>query len=192
MPRNPFLQKQQNTSTTDVDRPVAVTPIPEHYKGYVLPGGRGTELHGVQPTADPTDPDDWDQRGVVVDLEPPSDEPDPIPVKIVTAGGEEFRRMRISTTFAGDSTTPGAPKSVVSDDRLTKKRTKVRIKNLSANTLYIGHSPETASPMHGWPLAQNEVFETTSHDAVWVGADPTTPPAAPSKLAVHTEFSITT
>src|SRR5690349_20377601 len=99
---NPFLRRQAATSTTDVDRPVAVTPVPENPAGPVF-AYRGQEKHGVEPTVNYRDPEKYDgyERGVDLSVYEPEDPgPDPIPVRIVQDTGREVTKIVTFRAFA--------------------------------------------------------------------------------------------
>lgn len=151
---NPFIRRQAVTSKTDVDRPVAETPIPERVRGHVF-AYRGMETHGVDPNNDAQDPEDYGymERGVTVQYEPEDNGPEPIPVIIVQHGSKEFRRFR--TVRMGSGTSDGSPTAILGRDT---DRRKVTIKNVSTDTVYIGHDQSSASQMHGYPLAANETM----------------------------------
>lgn len=159
---NPLTRRQGNSSKTDVDRPVAVTPVPERVQGHVF-AYRGMETHGVDPNNDPRDPEDYGwmegQRGTPIDFEPAPNPPDPIPVIIVQNAGRELKRFR-TTRGSVDSRV----QCVLGRDPL---RRKVLIRNTSADPVYIGDSQQAASPMHGWPLAQNETVSIETQSDIY-------------------------
>jgi hypothetical protein len=160
---SPFTRRQAATSKTDVDRPVAVTPVPESVKGHVF-AYRGMETHGVDPNNTNVDPEEYgwmeEERGVIVDYEPAEEAIDPIPVFIVQKGGKELRRWRSMTATA----VTDRVSCVLSADPF---RRKVVIKNTSTDVVYVGHEQTTASAMHGYPLAQNETLTLESQDSVY-------------------------
>lgn len=156
---SPFTRLPKSQSK-DSDRPVAVTPVPERVKGHVF-AYRGMETHGVDPNNSNTNPDDYgwmeEQRGVIYNDEPAPDPIDPIPVIVVQGAGRELRRFRVTrvTADALTGTNPGSAKAMLGRDPL---RRSVIIKNTSADPVYIGHDQQSASAMHGYPLAQNETL----------------------------------
>lgn len=184
MPR--IFNRPMSTSKTDVDRPIAIEPVPERVQGPVFPY-RGMETHGVAPNADWRDPEQYDgyERGVEVDTEPVEPEPDPIPVYIVQQGGREIRRTLIGRSFATGTTKGGGASNVVGARFQGHTRRSAKVKNLDTTTVYIGTSQETATAMHGWPLAQNEVWETSGEESIW--ASGTSPNESP--LAVTVEWT---
>ena len=186
---NPLVRRMTPQSKTNVDRPVAETPIPESIHGHVFPY-RGMEQHGVAPTEDDrTLPADyWDERrGVEIEYEPDRPAPDPIPVYVVNSGGRELRRLRVFRAYATGSASPvGGARNVVNSDAISGTRRRVKIKNLDTTTVYIGDEANTASAMHGWPLAQNEVYETDSQEDLWALGTGT----ADSPLAVAVEYAV--
>lgn len=160
---NPFLRRQAATSKTDVDRPVAVEPIPERVAGHVF-AYRGMETHGVDPNNDAHDPEDYGymQRGVYVDYEPEETGPEPIPVIIVQRGGKErkrFRTVRSSAAGSGDN-----PSCILGRDEF---RRKVTIRNAGTDQVFIGHEAAAAVAMHGYPLSANESISIEAWAAVY-------------------------
>lgn len=184
---NPFVRKQAATSTVDVDRPTSLEPVPERVQGPVFPY-RGMETHGVDPGKDWRNPEEYDgyERGVTVDFEEEKAVADPIPVFIVEQGGREIRRTIVFRSFATGTTKGGGASHVVSSDFQGRLRRSAKVKNLATTTVYIGTSQEGASVMHGWPLVENEVWETTGEEDIWaIGTA-----ADESPLAVTVEYSV--
>lgn len=135
-----------------------IPPVPESHEGYNIPY-RGTELHGVAPDTEPRPvPGHASGRDVVYDE--PLPDPDPIPVVIVNTGSRELRRSRIYQSSAN----VGAPTQIVGRD---ERRIIAKVKNLGASDVYIGHDDNVANANHGWPLAQNEVYESETQDTLY-------------------------
>lgn len=159
---SPFTRLPKAQSKVDVDRPVAVTPVPERVRGHVFPY-RGMETHGVPPENDSQDPEGYgwmeEQRGVPYDYEPAPDPPDPIPVYMVNRNGREMRRFRVTRVTAGANT--DVARAMLGRDPM---RRSMIIKNTSADPVYIGHDQMSASPMHGFPLAQNETLTLSGEE----------------------------
>jgi hypothetical protein len=102
---NPFMRSvQQNVSDESMtpDRPHPTDPILETYEGSNHPY-RGVEQHGIADNADPTDPirEFADGTRKVV-FDEPEKEIAPVPVRIVTEGGNELRRAVFSTYSVGN------------------------------------------------------------------------------------------
>lgn len=166
---NPFARLHPQNLSKNPPRDRVIDPVPEKYEGYNNPY-RGTEMHGVEPTEDPrATPDHSSGRDVVYDE--PLPEPEPIPVVVRTTGGREFRRSRI---FQGKANARN-PSRVVGKD---ESRIKVKLKNLGASVVYVGNNDTTANVNEGWPLAQNEVYESETQDELFAlsshAADPMT------------------
>lgn len=160
---NPFIKSgQQNISDKSMtsDRPVYTDPIPERYDGSNHPY-RGIEQHGVSDSVPPAEVmPEWGGTRPV-EYTPRKPEPDPIPVKIVQEGGKEYKTWR-TRQFSVD---PGnIPRQVVASN---PHRTGLRIKNMSAVTVYISKDNAVASFM-GFPLVQNESLDLNIHSEVWI------------------------
>jgi len=106
MGANPFIAgsyRQRPGQQTPIERPDRVQPVPEHVEGPEFPY-RGSETHGVDPTADPNayyENTEWDDADDTEDPLPPLPEVDPIPVRIVQRDARErteFRVQRFSVT----------------------------------------------------------------------------------------------
>lgn len=136
----------------------AIEPTPESYEGYNNPY-RGTEMHGVEPTDDPR-PVPGYGSGRTVEYDPPLPEPEPIPVVVVHTGARELRRSRIYQSSAN----VGAPTQIVGRD---ESRILVKLKNLGASVVWIGHDDNIANAQHGWPLAENETYESPTQDTLY-------------------------
>lgn len=151
-----FPMNQSRRHMADDREPVP--PIPEAYEGDNNPY-RGTEAHGVAPTVEPR-PVPGHASGRVVEFDPPLPEPEPIPVVVVNTGARELRRSRFYQPRANILN----PTQLVGRD---EQRITVKVKNLGATTIYISDDASTANAQHGWPLAQNEVFEQDTQDELW-------------------------
>lgn len=181
---NPFVRTGgANTSKTDVDRPVALTPVPERVAGDVF-AYRGMEPHGVEPTATYEPPQDYssevdEHQDYESEIEPET----PVPVYVVQRGGRELRRFRATRAFASENTKQ--PSMVVGGDSL---RRKVTIVNMHAtDAIWVGHDQNSASPMHGFPVAAGQSWETDSNDsAIWAVSNTVNLVA----LAVKTEYVV--
>jgi hypothetical protein len=97
-----------------------------------------------------------------VEYLPAEPEVDPVPVRIVT----EFARSRRRSRNFRDYANPTEARQVIG---LDETRREVQLRNVSsaASTIYIGDSAETANPMHGWPLAQNEIYISQTQEALY-------------------------
>lgn len=157
---NPILSMlPKNTGRRPQKEEMDIEPVPEHYAGLNFPY-RGTETHGVPPTVEPR-PVPSHAEVVETEFNPPLPEPEPIPVRVVTTGGRELRRSRI---FQGKANA-GRCNQIVGRDDL---RYKVKLKNLGTSNVFVGNKDSTANANEGWPLAQNEVFESETQDELWV------------------------
>lgn len=155
---SPFHFPMNQSRRHMADNREPLPPVPEAYEGDNNPY-RGTEAHGVAPTVEPR-PVPGHASGRVVEFDPPLPEPEPTPVVVVNTGARELRRSRIFTSRAG---TP-APVQLVGRE---EERITVKIKNVGASTVYIADEAATANANHGWPLAQNEVYESDTQDELW-------------------------
>lgn len=166
---NPFLRSgpaKSSKEPTDRERPTgAISPVPEGASSTVF-AYRGQQTHGV-PTKTPTvgvSDNEWqDAADYDADYADPERDVEPIPVRIVLDESREIRQFRVVRQPSG--TSDGMARNLLGRDPTRKK---VVLKNVSPDTVYIGHDQQTASSMHGWPLAQNESFETESaYTEVW-------------------------
>lgn len=190
---NPFTRLQAKTSRDPVERTIptgAIEPTPERVPGTLF-AYRGQQTHGV-----PTDLDasavDEDMYGEAsrydVNYEPPEDEgPEPIAVRIVETDYQVEMVRGTVTQMTATGTDKGTNASqLVGNDFTLRTRTKVRIKNLAATVIYINTESRLANAQFGWPLAQNETFESSSQEA-WYGVGSV---AAESPVAVYTEYVV--
>lgn len=172
--RNPLTQRQSVTSKKP-NRPQATEPVVESYVGDNHPY-RGTEAHGVKDTTEPLEDMDYSEgRPVMYDEPSEIDEPDPIPVVVVNRSGRERRKMRTIIGYAG-GTDFGSARRVLGED---ESRTNARIKNTQAQTVYLGSEPHLAKSGYGYPLAQNETYDTRTQEEVFASVDNATDVALP-------------
>lgn len=178
---NPLLSARPRVTSKPPPSDLAVTPVPEEYEGDNNPY-RGTQQHGVEPTADPRPTPGWSE-GRPVMYDPPMEEPEPLPVVIRSQHGRELRRSRHTHTYAPANT--ANPRQVVGRD---EDRTKVIIINLSSQRVWVGDTPETATSMHGWPLEADaaNTYESTTQDALYALSSD----ASQHELAVRVEYSV--
>lgn len=171
---SPFLGGRIVTSKTNVDRPVAIEPVPEHYAGDNNPY-RGIENHGVASDSPwrETDEDMPDHDGRLVTVfDQDNEEPDPIPVRIVNRSSVERRAFRVIISYAGGMNTGRAIQILGQDD----SRTAATIINRNAvGTVFIADAPETANDVSGWAIVENGgSYRTESQKAIYAtftGAD---------------------
>lgn len=167
---NPLTRLLQTPSKTATDRPSPIPPRLESVEGQNF-AYRGTETHGVTPTAKSEDPltDDAfdalnpDGRAVFVPaIDHPKDE-DPIPVRIVT----EFKReIKAFSTDRRIAVWNRADEIVGRDEN----RISLTIKNISSDkALFIGYSRETIF-LTGYPLYASQERTLTTEDPVYVAA----------------------
>lgn len=153
--RNPLLASQPlNTSKTRRETGEVELGAPTEVFPY-----RGTEAHGVEPTARPK-PVPGHEESRDVPLEPVEEEPQPIPVVVRNEPGRQRRYTRFTREYAPIT---AARQTVGREDA----RLSVKVKNLGAEPVWIGNTPETANAMHGWPLAENETFESTTQGTLY-------------------------
>lgn len=153
----------------------------------VLPGGRGSEQHGVPFTGTP-DNDGYpvgDSSGVsgrgalgddTVPIEPLATEPEPIPVRIVRSGARELQRLRttlvrvVGSGVAGD---PQAGNPVMVVAKNASRQALVTIVNTSVDTtVYLSHDPAFVSTPKagGFALLPQSSVQVVTDEAVWAGA----------------------
>lgn len=163
---NPFMRTvQQNTSDEAMtpDRPHPTAPVLETYDGSNHPY-RGIESHGIEDTGRPTNPQmEWADgtRKVVYDEDKPA--PDPVPVRIVTEGGEELRKFRASSVYAGVY-----PRRIIGRNR---DRTSVKIYNSGGTqadpTWWIGVGDNMVSNFTAYPIPPRSSLDLDTQDEVW-------------------------
>jgi hypothetical protein len=161
-----------NTSKSRTDRPHAVQPVPESIVGAAdINAYRGLDVHGVPHNGvnfhdvPPVD----DSTLVVFDA--PEDEPEPIPVKIVSTSRREIKTFHVRREYAM------ALQAIRIANR-NMERTKLRITNIGTVVLYISDN-ESVTTNNGYPLAVNAEYVTDTQDDVWaVSADGTQQPVA--------------
>jgi hypothetical protein len=172
--RNPLLSSQplntsktrRNTGEVELGAPTEVFPY------------RGTESHGVEPTARPRAvPGHEEARDVPLD--PPEDEPEPIPVVIRSSPGRQRRYCR---TFRDYATVGNARQLVGNDDN----RITVKVKNMGLQPIYVGNSAETANAMHGWELVVGETFESATQGTLYASSSD----AVEHGVAIHVEYFV--
>lgn len=168
---SPFLGGRVVTSKTDVDRPVAIEPVEEHYAGDNNPY-RGIENHGVASDNQwrETDEDMPDHDGRLVTVyETDEDTPDPIPVVVVNESSRERRAFRNVTGYAGGTDNGGRARMLLGQDSSRSQAT-IRNKSLGA-VIWINDTPETATPMSGYPIEQGAAYVTYSQEAIYATVD---------------------
>jgi hypothetical protein len=149
--------------------PDRMQPVPEQVAGTNFPY-RGMETHGVDPgdvqiTVDPEEADYG--TTVAIPLEPEESEPDPVPVRIVSEGGNELKEFRVIREYCrgGESS-----RRIIGQD---EDRSKVRIKNLHASdSLYVSDIAFNDIGM-GYPIASGSELELTSKTPVYARAGST-------------------
>lgn len=145
---------------------------------------RGQETHGVPMTGTPDLVDVDDLGDPVVPNDEPT-EPDPIPVRIVSGGGREYRHARIQRTYAADD-----PTQVVG---MNNARTGVRIRNLSTTAgdrVWFAEQAHIATNIYGYPLDPGAEVTLSTEEAIFVRRDPASP-TNPIPLAVLIEYVVT-
>lgn len=163
MPSNPILNIRRNLGTNTASRQ-AMTPIPEQYEGSNHPY-RGIEQHGVEDTVRTSPVPGYEDNAHPVEYEIDKEPPAPIPVKIVTEGGDEIIESRVFTM----------PITNVASRVLNQMRSRktATIKNLGPNTVYLAPN---ADVLHGtwnaFPLKAGDSQTITAHTNMWAIAAP--------------------
>lgn len=165
MPLNPFVKTGSANLGKVPVRPEAIEPVPEAYVGTNHPY-RGTETHGVEDTVDPLPGLEYG-TGRLIEYDDPPTEPAPIPVKIVTEGGREIKRFRPVISYAG-GTTSIQPRMILGAD---DARSQATIKNINTAIVWIGHEPEYATALSGYPLRQYETYVTQTQEQVYASIE---------------------
>jgi hypothetical protein len=168
----------RNTSHDEMTDRQPVQPMMETYEGDNNPY-RGIETHGVAPNARPMSVPGFAGE-VEVDYEDVAAEQEAVPVRIVNTSSKQIRGLRAFREYA-DPTRP--PRMVLGYD---PQRTKAKIKNITADNVLIGGSEQEAHLIGGYVVAQNEVFETTCDQPVYVQ---TTHAANVATLCVMVEYT---
>jgi hypothetical protein len=171
---------QLNVGTDPKNRPVPIAPVEEAFVGEDANNPyRGMEQHGVAPTGHWQDiPIDKGDNEVEYDI--PESEPDPIPVKIVQEGKDEFKDWNVRRDFAP----PGIAARII---QRNPARTKATLKNLGTAIIYIGPEPFNNSQL-GYPIAVNAEFSYDQQGDLWAMTDD----PAQQAVAILQEYSITT
>lgn len=167
---NPLMSGRVVTSKTNVDRPVAIEPVEEHYAGDNNPY-RGIENHGVA-SVNPwreTDEDMPDHDGRLVTVyETDDDTPDPIPVVVVNESSRERRAFRTVVSYAG-GTDNGRARMLIGQD-VSRSQATIRNKSVGA-VIWINDTPETANALSGFPIEQGGTYVTYSQEAIYATVD---------------------
>jgi hypothetical protein len=146
-----------STSAEPKEHEIPIPPTPEQVVGYVNPY-RGMEEHGVEHTAEFEDtPVD---ENTLHTFDKPESEPEPIPVKIVSSGGREFRTWNVRREYANPAGS-GASRILGQDETRTKAKL-------------------------GYPIGTNVEFEYNQEGDVWAVTDD--PAAQP--IAIVVEYAV--
>ena len=138
-----YQEQHSDTSPAETGRQEAYEPTPEDYRGEVLPGGRGIELHGVEWVPDREDDGKGDLKRI--EYEEPVREIEPIPVQIVQEHGREERHWRVGRAVLSQ----GQQSAILGR---AESRILVRL-TLVAGAAYIGDDQNNATSFGGYPLA---------------------------------------
>jgi hypothetical protein len=167
---------QLNLGTQPKNRPKPEAPVEEHVHGYVNPY-RGLESHGVEPKEHWVDvPEDDDELREYHEEKP---EPDPIAVRVVSAGSEQLKLWNVRREIA---ITGGGSNRILGQD---KTRTKAYIKNIGTAAIYISPDPISNSQL-GYPIAANVEFIYDQQGDVWAMTDD----AANQPIALLVEYAV--
>ena len=166
-------------SVPQEELPQPITPVPDRsVEARTNLAYRGNNYHGVRPDAAFSDVPVHDT--VEVEYEPPVEEPDPIPVKIVSTGGDEIKRMRVTREYTG----LGATRMVAP---LNRARTALRIRNLDgAKIVYVGDEASSAIPSNGYPIPPGTEWTSTTQMEVYAQCEDA---AVNAQLAVMQEYA---
>src|SRR3954467_15050155 len=154
--------RQMTTSQKPPDR---ITPLVEQMEGVNFPY-RGGETHGVDPTVPShIDPEEADYgTTVAVALEPKEDEPEPVPVRIVSEGVGELPTFRVVREYCRGNE---PSRRIIGQD---EARTTVRIKNLHPSDLrYVSDIPFNDVGM-AYPIAGGAELELSAQTSVFAKA----------------------
>lgn len=158
---NPLTKLGPMRTSKKPQRPTPEQPVPEAYAGHNNPY-RGVEAHGVEPTEEPLDELDYSD-GRLVEYEEPEQQPEPVPVRVVTEGSRELKKFRPVVAHAG-GTDRGRPFQILGAD---DTRDRATIHNNNTATVYIGSTPEEASVANGFPIEENGTYATSSQDELY-------------------------
>lgn len=146
-----------------------LTPRVDVYANGAMPGGRGTEQHGVTaPYSTQSDPEPYDVHGYdAVVMDPPPHRPEPILVTVVhdETDAPEIKTWRVLNTTA----TNIQANRIVGQDRA---RTNLTVKNGSTTAvLWVGHNESVSANMNGFPIPPG-ASQTFGHtEDVWAITD---------------------
>ena len=172
---NPFMRiGTPSVSKKADDRPHAVEPIPEEYVGENNPY-RGIQDHGVEPTGKPIGGPDYEDD-IPAFYEEVKPDADPVPVRIVSAGGRELRRFN---TWQ-EAVAAGTVRMIAGRNNA---RNSIVILNTGTDTIYVGSSESVAS-YTGFPVGAGGTLSLNTEDAVYAYA------AAQQTVACIEEFSV--
>lgn len=161
---NPLTRLMGNQSREEDTPKRGLTPVEDNPAGDNVPY-RGVVDHGVPwDESDARDVPGYGERDAVVYEQAPVEQ-NPIPVYIVNEGGREVRRMRTVRGVAGGSTN-GRVRDILGFD---EDRVSARIRNPGADIVYITEnlSDWNGAVLNGYPLIQNESYETRSQEPVY-------------------------
>lgn len=140
--------------------PRRIDPVPEHAVSTsdpVMQPYRGFEDHGV-PTTNVPHPTAQETGTVAAHYTAPAHEPDPIPVRVVTEGGREYRKF---TAYA--QTVNANPCAIASRNI---DRSAVTIKNNSAVPIWLSDN-NMVKPRNGFELAAGDSVTWNVHAPVY-------------------------
>lgn len=139
--------------------PVRIDPVPEHAVSQsdpVMHPYRGFEDHGV-PTTTVDHPITPESGTIQAHYSKPVHEPDPIPVRIVTEGGREYRAFNAYSEGVSGNAYPIVSRNV--------DRARVTIKNKSGVTVWLGN--DTVRKDNGYPLDSGENVTWDVHTPIY-------------------------
>lgn len=173
---NHLYNKELNIGSNPEDRPIPEDVIMQYEEGDNNPY-RGIENHGVKHHSEWPMPPENEGEGVLehtVELPP-----EPIPVRIVTSGGNEIRSWIVRRDFVSPSPQCSRilPKST--------NRTKALIRNTGTATIYIAPEPLSNSQF-GYPIPTGYEMPYNQEGEIWAITDD----PAQQSVALLIEFSI--
>jgi hypothetical protein len=160
-----------STQTPPLKAPLDVEghPIPEpidpHEEGRpaFLPGGRGSEWHGVEPRRyDDTDAEGFGSGTVDVIYDTAPKGGTVIDVRVISDAAEQIKAWRAAQTIA--PVAGGAPQQIVNRMR---NRTSLKIQNLhTTDGVWVSHDANLTA-FNGWFIASGDDLTLNSTEAVY-------------------------
>jgi hypothetical protein len=179
-PGNPYAYSDQSEVTGS---PEYISPIAD--RGVPFIPYRGTQFHGVTPTEVPIIDDGTEiPDGTVVTgvFQPPEEDLNPVPVRIVDTAVHEYKQWRAWQSFVNN-----ASPTLVANRK--EGQSSLRVRNTSTqgtNKVFLGPDP-SVSIYTGYPFTGNDEIVFTGEAPVYAIADPGV--SGTVIIAVLSEFS---